>query len=199
MDEEMQALRKAVSAPPKPERLWQKIRGNQTLKPLARGMLATLAALRDQIARQRDLPRRWVYPDAVLMNIAQTLGKPSSSPVDYPRQIAPLKLSKAQQEQLITALKQVSQKPKSQLPTSSVPPALSQSEKELLKSWSQIVDAVAVEHSITPSRLANRSDLRVYLQSDGKKGRISRGWRQQLLAERLACDILNQHSFTPSL
>lgn len=55
---------------PKPMEMWKKVKGNQSLKPLSLTILQRLAAWREELAVAKDLPRRWIISDDILIDIA---------------------------------------------------------------------------------------------------------------------------------
>lgn len=58
---------------PKPLGMWKKVRGNQNLKPLQLTILQKLAAWREELAIKKDLPRRWILSDEILVDVAQQM------------------------------------------------------------------------------------------------------------------------------
>ncbi|VAW73338.1 Ribonuclease D [hydrothermal vent metagenome] len=55
----------------KPEQAWQRIRGLEKLRSKALSILQVLAAWREAIAQEKNLPRSWVLKDDALVDIAR--------------------------------------------------------------------------------------------------------------------------------
>lgn len=185
MAEEMQAMRAKLQQQSPRGTLWKKVKGHQTLNARERGMLAVLADWRDDNARTTDRPRRWVCSDQQLTDCARIAARTAADAASMTQTVAGLKPLKDEQPALVEALLAIHAQDKTELPASAVPPPLSKPEKELLKSWTQTAQTIAHQQAIVPARLANRSDLRRYLRSDGQHGRISQGWRACLLEGKL--------------
>ena len=54
-----------------PELAWQRLKQGKTLAPTQQPLLAQLAAWRERVAQQKNLPRGWVVPDPALVDIAR--------------------------------------------------------------------------------------------------------------------------------
>lgn len=52
---------------PKPEDVWRKIKGRKTLRGAQQQALQTLAAWRENQARQQDVPRKWLMTDHAML------------------------------------------------------------------------------------------------------------------------------------
>ena len=61
---------------PKPMEMWKKVKGHQRLKPLQLTMVQQLASWREAIAIKKNLPRRWMMTDDLIIDLA--LQQPSS-------------------------------------------------------------------------------------------------------------------------
>lgn len=56
---------------PDPRTSWEKVKGVQLLKPRQLSVLRELAAWRETLAIQKDLPRRWLLTDEILVDMAR--------------------------------------------------------------------------------------------------------------------------------
>lgn len=61
---------------PKPMEMWKKVKGHQRLKPLQLTIVQQLAAWRETLAIQKNLPRRWMMTDDLIIDLA--LQQPSN-------------------------------------------------------------------------------------------------------------------------
>ncbi len=61
---------------PKPMEMWKKVKGHQRLKPLQLTIVQKLASWREAFAIKKNLPRRWMMTDDLIIDLA--LQQPSS-------------------------------------------------------------------------------------------------------------------------
>ena len=54
-----------------PQTVWERVKGLQVLKPQQLAILRELAAWREQRALLKDLPRRWILSDEILLDMAR--------------------------------------------------------------------------------------------------------------------------------
>lgn len=54
-----------------PQEVWQRVKGLQVLKPRQLAILRELAAWREERALQKNIPRRWVVSDEILVDMAR--------------------------------------------------------------------------------------------------------------------------------
>ncbi|WGZ94462.1 MAG: ribonuclease D [Candidatus Thiothrix putei] len=54
-----------------PQTVWERVKGLQILKPQQLAILRELAAWREQRALQKDIPRRWILSDEILLDMAR--------------------------------------------------------------------------------------------------------------------------------
>ncbi len=63
---------------PNPENAWMKVKARKTLRGRRLQLLKHLAKKREEIAIERDMPKRWVVSDPALIDIAKEFSQPSS-------------------------------------------------------------------------------------------------------------------------
>jgi len=75
---------------PAPDAAWERLRGMAQLDPKPRARAKRIAVWREKLARERDLPRSWILPDAALFAVAQAnpasraaLGALNAMPVNF--------------------------------------------------------------------------------------------------------------------
>jgi ribonuclease D len=71
LEEDFRALGDPARYQPDPDTAWLRVKGYQHLKPQQLAVLRHLAAWRERQAMSRDLPRRWVLQDEVLLELAR--------------------------------------------------------------------------------------------------------------------------------
>ncbi len=55
---------------PKPQEMWKRVKGHQRLNPLQLTIVQALAAWREQLAIKKNLPRRWLITDDLIIDMA---------------------------------------------------------------------------------------------------------------------------------
>ncbi len=55
---------------PNPDEMWKKVKGHQRLKPLQLTIVQALAAWREALAIKKDLPRKWIMADELILDLA---------------------------------------------------------------------------------------------------------------------------------
>ncbi len=177
---------------PPDEQRWLKIRGAQTLNRAGLAVLQVLAAWRERLAREQDRPRRWVWGDQAMLDLAHAIARLAAK-ADVPpgaeaitdqiaRARSPLGRDSSAQdalgEEIATALAGDS----ADWPRLSRPPTLPPAQRELVKSRQAQLAAIADENAISPSRLATSAELRQHLANPDRPSRLTQGWRAPLLA-----------------
>ncbi|OYQ78791.1 hypothetical protein B9T19_08085 [Ignatzschineria sp. F8392] len=60
---------------PQPEQAWRKVKGYKRLRGASKQLLKALAKMRELIAIQKNLPKRWIIKDDILIRIAESYAK----------------------------------------------------------------------------------------------------------------------------
>ena len=55
---------------PKIDEMWKKVKGHQRLKPLQLTIVQALAGWREALAEKKDLPRKWIMSDDLIIDLA---------------------------------------------------------------------------------------------------------------------------------
>lgn len=181
---------------PRDESRWKKVRGLQTLNQAGLAALEILAAHREVMARERNLPRRWVWGDQALLDIAHAMSRaiirmPRAVTADdiiplIPTRKGPLSGDNSSRlERLRTLAKEIAaalNRPAAEWPSLPRPPSLPPAQRELLKSAQKRLAGIATRESISPSRLATSAELKHHMANPDRPSRLTQGWRTQLLA-----------------
>lgn len=177
IDQEMQILNDPKTYQIDPMGMWKKIRiRNDNPRFLAR--MQHLAAAREELAVNQDVPRTRVASDAVLLELA----------ADPPETLEKLQakkkydLNKTEQEQIFNALKVAETIPKELCPQREKH-SLKQKDAllvELLKLW---LRQVALEQKIAPKLIATTDDIEAILDSQNKDLSLMHGWRYKIFGK----------------
>ncbi|HPY42332.1 MAG TPA: HRDC domain-containing protein, partial [Thiolinea sp.] len=71
LNKPFERLTEASEYTPDPWMCWERVKGVQLLKPKQLAVLRELTAWREELAIQKDLPRRWLLTDEVLVDMAR--------------------------------------------------------------------------------------------------------------------------------
>jgi len=179
--EDCAALEQAKLYEPDPAQAWERLRGLQQLPPRPRARAKAIAVWREQLARDRDLPRAWILPDAAIFDLAHTnpqtvsaLRSVRSLPANYNDGFAAALLDVLATESRC--------EPSDASPEQEQRPTPEQ--KALALRLGAIVDARAAELGVSAEILAPRGELKALAM--GKRGlHAQMGWRRAEIGERL--------------
>lgn len=170
-----------------PQERYQRIRGWDSLKPRAAGVLRDLAAWREGEARRRNVPRGRVLRDEVLIQLARQ----TPCTVDQLRSMRGMYSSDIERngQAVLSTIQQALSKPPSewpQVPRDRKPDPESTGMLELLQA---VLKSRASIENIAPTLIATTGDLQELIERgaspDGLNIPVLRGWRRQLVGETL--------------
>jgi len=166
-----------------PQERYQRIRGWDSLKPKAAGVLRELAAWRETEARRRNVPRGRILRDEVLLQLAR---HPPQT-VDELRSVRGIHSSEAERngEQVMTTIHSALALPPSAWPTMPRDRKPDPESTGLVELLQAVLKARAAAQGIAPSLLATAADIQTLVeskrQSIAEDLPVLRGWRRQLV------------------
>ena len=164
------------------EQRWKKIRGNQVLKRPQLAILRELATWRENLAEKKDLPRKWIIGDDILIDLARQNPK-SSQEIGQIRGINADRTKKYHQIWL-DLLKKGAEIPESdwpELPRSKKPTPTQNGVIDLLM---LVIQIEAKKQGITPAVIAGRKQVASMIQAGETK--LSDDWRGEIVNETFA-------------
>jgi len=171
--------------------LWQRIRGANRLKPRQLAILRELAEWREQQARERDKPRKWILPDEVMLDVAR------HGPKDLTRlaRIRGLNDSVIKRNgehllQLVSEGQSIAQEACPSLPKFNTPTVAQEAQVDLLMA---LVRMVAAESCISIASLTSRKELEALVMGE-QALELLQGWRGELLGKRLQAVLDGSHA-----
>ena len=165
-----------------PDNLWLKVKGGQNLRGVQTAILKQLAAWREHEAMARDLPRRWVVADEVLVDLARQ--QPSElRNVEAMRGLRDGQ-SRRYAARLLELVTEARQLPHSQWPTQSPRTRLNSGEDALADVLMAIVRLSGNEHGINPGMLCSRRDVE-QLATGNRDIALLTGWRAHVAGDRV--------------
>ena len=188
VDEEFSRLEVSLGAQARdPQQRYQRIRGWESLKPRAAGVLRDLAAWREGEARRRNVPRGRVMRDEVLVQLARQTPRT----LDQLRGIRGMYSSEVERngQALLATMQQALARPESewpQVPRDRKPDPESTGVLELLQA---VLKSRATIENIAPTLIATTGDLQALVERTSAEEKVDipvlRGWRRQLVGETL--------------
>lgn len=165
-----------------PNKIWEKVKGLQVLKPQQLAVLRELAAWREQRALQKDIPRRWILSDEILLDMARM--QPDSP--DTFRQIRGLsdeQIARGAADWLacITQGKAV---PKSEWPQLPRRRKLDSQMAVVADLLMTLLNQLANEHGISAQMIATRQQIEKMLEEG--RTHLSDDWRGALVNDVFA-------------
>jgi ribonuclease D len=155
-----------------PALAWERLRGIAQLSPQPRARARIIAAWRENVARERNLPRSWVLPDTAIFDIAHA--DPAA-----PGDSLPPGLFEALRD--AAGARTGSNAPDDAPAQESRPTA---EQKALIERLARIVDARAAELSVSAEILAPRGELKA-LALGKRDGHALHGWRREVIGDLL--------------
>lgn len=193
-----------------PQDAWLRIKEARNLNGRARACAQVLAAWRESVAQERDLPVRHVLPDLAVVALAQRVPK-SVDQVGKVRGLERRGISGADAAEVIKVLasaEEVEVPTRAPRPSKNGPdlrPAVT-----LIAAW---VNQFAQDNTIDPAMIGARADIEEFVRNPDE-GKLSDGWRKSLVGDAildllegnaaLAFDgsgsvVVEQRSFQPLL
>lgn len=168
--------------PGPPEEAWWRIRHARQLRGSSRAVAQCVTAWRERRARERDVPVRFVLPDLALIAIAQRPPR-SRAELEMVRSIDGRHLGAGAGEEVLAAVEEGFAMSASEL---RLPPVdhLEHVVRPAVTIASAWVAQRATELGLDPAILGTRSDVVGFLQRR-PDGRLSNGWRHDLVGEPL--------------
>jgi ribonuclease D len=165
---------------------WKKVKGLQILKPQQLAILRELAAWREYLAEKKNLPRKWLIKDEILLDLARQQPKDLQSIADM-RGINASQTKKYHQIWLECITKGIALPP-SEWPEVHRRKKPSMSEDKVIDVLMTALNIHAYALDITPAVITTRKKVASMVQE--KRQTLSSDWRGMLVND-LFNDILN--------
>ena len=175
--------------------LWRRLKGVQKLKGVELQIARHLCQWREQMAQQKNLPRRWVVKDDLIIEISRL--KPAKViDLDSIRDINE-KFIEKHCNRILQIVATAQDTPTSKWPQHDVKRSLSTSQQALGDCLMALCRIIAEDNQIAMATLATRKDID-NLITDRKNSRLSQGWRFSLAGEKLLDFIHGQSALSVS-
>ncbi|GAC1402349.1 MAG: ribonuclease D [Candidatus Velthaea sp.] len=186
--EEMRSLVDVSSYRPDHKRLYLRISGNARMNRRELGILSELAIVRDRLARERNIPLKYVMPDDVMAGLVSL--RPKS--VDELSQLRRLDsgIKKHYGGPIVEAVARGEAIPEGDLPQRA-PRPLGPQREALVSTMAVLLNAIAAEHDLPTTLLLSRSSLeRIARETPASADDVQEllgltPWRRHLIVEPL--------------
>ncbi len=166
-----------------PEDMWRKVKDGRRLKGIQLAMLQDLAAWREQIAINKDRPRRWIIKDDVLAELARTM------PADNNKMGRIRGLEEATIRRygtdLLAIIDKSRSRPKESWPVLPKIKRLAPGQDAVIDAMMALVRLLAADANLSPGMLASKKDLEQLILSGTEKSSLLHGWRRSVIGEPL--------------
>ncbi|HID48624.1 MAG TPA: ribonuclease D [Chromatiales bacterium] len=161
---------------------WRRVSGHGRLKPRQLAVLQPLAAWREEQARKRDKPRKWILSDDVLINLARQapadlsqLGKLRGIPPGVVKQSGPA---------LVDRIRQALAQPRDQWPVATQKIRLTPEQECLADTLMAYLRLLGQQSGISPASLATRREVEKLVRGERDLG-LLHGWRGHIAGQPL--------------
>lgn len=183
LDEDFASLSDESKYTVHPDQAWRRVKHSSSLTPAQLGVLQELASTRERIAMKRDLPRKWILTDELMVEIARL--SPQNTDELFHLRGAENQLGRHWGREILSAVKRGQAMPPDELPQRKSPvfrTAANAAANDLLRA---LINQRSRDNQVTPSMLVNKDEL-IRLAAGEREGlRILTGWRYKLVGKEL--------------
>ncbi len=166
----------------KPELAWQRIRGVDKLRPRPLSVLQALSAWREQVARDKNLPRNWILKDDTLSDIAR-MAPTTRDKLASVRNLPPKSLERYGSTilDIVKAAVDTAPQPLPEHRRRVKPTAHEDALADILQAQLRVL---AARYEINSTSLGSRKDLLALVQGD-EAIPLMHGWRREMAGNEL--------------
>ena len=166
-----------------PMRMWEKIKIRSD-KPRHLGILREVAAIREEKAMERNMPRNFIVRDETLMEIAMTGPKDEKS-LERVRGFPTGAIKKSLGREIIAAVKRINTADPKTLPKREKRKPFPADKAGVLEMLRLLMKIEAAHHDITPSRIATSDDLQlIAIKGAQAEVKAMTGWRYDIFGSK---------------
>ena len=182
LNEEFEALCQPELFITHPEDAWNKVKGINRLRPRQLAAAKNIAQWREEVAIQKDRPRRWILADDILIAAAQLLPKNNSQL----ESIANIKKATIENsgKNILACVKKALELDDSDLPSTIKPKRLTANQEIVAELLMTQLKLIASEQNISPANIANRKMIEKLISGETELP-LLKGWRYQLAGKKI--------------
>jgi ribonuclease D len=163
--------------------VWRKLKGVSSLGGSKLATVREVAAWREAVAQKRNLPRKWIIPDDLLVEVAKR--EPDSLEALFHIRGLKERLGKNWSKELLKAVSEGRRQLPSEWPVRERPTSVDSSVTARLDLMNALLHHRARELRIASSFLVSHDEL-VQLAAGRREGlQVLRGWRRALIGDEL--------------
>jgi ribonuclease D len=166
-----------------PREAWKKLKGISALRGSQLSVVREVAAWREQVAQRRNLPRKWILTDELLVEAARK--QPKSLEDLFQIRGLKEKLGGKWSQELLLVVAAASKRPPTEWPQRELAVNRRPSATPQLDLMNTLLHHRAKELHIASSVLASRDELARLATGDHKNLMLLKGWRRELIGEEL--------------
>ncbi len=189
LDSEHAALYEADLFITPPQQAWKKVKGIRQLKPRALAAAKNIATWREEVAIEKDKPRRWILQDDILLDIAQALPK-NFTELNNIRGIHRA-TSETSRKFILQCVQQALKLSQAELPLATKKERLSSEEERALNRVSSLIKNIAEQHNISSTQIASRKAIEQAVRGD-RDIPLLKGWRYDLAGKKVL-ELIDQN------
>ena len=168
---------------PDPQSMWRRTKGKQLLRGRQLAVLQRLAAWRELQARERDLPRKWVLKDEVMIELSRRMPRDAAG-LSKIRGLEPGQIRR-EGPTLIGLIGEAADLPREQWPKDKERPTpLSAQQEAMVDLLSAALQLIADQHQLSPAAIATRKELEKLVRGE-PDCILLEGWRHLLAGDAL--------------
>ncbi len=179
--EDCRALSDPRGFEPDPARAGERLKGIAQLPPRPRALAQRIATWRERLARERNLPRAWILPDAAIFAVAYAA--PATRAALAAVRGMPERFSEGFASSLLETLNEPRQETAEDA-AAALPGRPTPEQKACMDRLAALVDDRARELGVSPEILAPRGELKALALGRRHSGALE-GWRREMIGERL--------------
>lgn len=164
---------------PKPREMWKKIRGRQSLRPPQLAVLRELVAWREDKAIEKNLPRRWIVADDLMIDLARQQPENEDNILQF--RSASKKQHGHYFKDWLACIHTGQQIPKEEWPVIKISKKPTKAQSLLIDLLLLVVRYEANKHNVSPALIVSRKKLEKMLLEG--RTHLSEDWRGALVNE----------------
>ncbi|MDH5396348.1 MAG: HRDC domain-containing protein, partial [Gammaproteobacteria bacterium] len=182
LEDEFEALCQADLYITLPEDAWKRVKGINRLRPRQLAAAINIAKWREEMAINKDRPRRWILSDDILLAIAQLLPKN----ISQLETIATINKSFIEKsgKTVLKCIEEALNLNESELPEIKIPKRLTAEQEVIADLLMTQVKLVAHEQNISSANICNRKTIEKMISGDAESP-LLKGWRYKLAGEKI--------------
>jgi ribonuclease D len=166
-----------------PQDVWRKLKGVSALRGSQLAVIREIAAWREQVAQRRNLPRKWILSDELLVEIARR--EPDSLEDLFRTRTLKEKLGRKWSQEVLVAIRRAQSFSPDEWPVREPLPNRDAGTATKLDLMNAVLHHRAKELRIASTFLANRDELTRLAAGQREDLMILKGWRRELVGDEL--------------